>query len=125
MTELAADILQRALGQSGQHMTAVRGRIINKFVDHEISVGRDAQRAFVEKQKLGGPGRRCVDALVVHHARADGELVGRAARRSAFTHGVDRRGGADLLRQRGPRHDQRGGERRVDVRLTHHTTPNV
>ena len=106
-------------------MTAVRRRIVNEFIDHEIGVTRDAQRAFVDKQKLRGPGRRGVDAFVVHYARADRELIRRAAGRRAFAHRVDRRRGADLLRQRRPARDQRGGERCYDELATHDTTSNA
>src|SRR5262249_11384976 len=65
MAQLAADILQRALGQSGQHMTAIRRRIVDEVIDHEIGVRLNAQRALVEKQKLRRSRGRRVDAFVV------------------------------------------------------------
>ena len=49
MAELAANILQRALGQLGKHVAAARRRIVDELVDHQARVRRDIQRAFVEK----------------------------------------------------------------------------
>ena len=99
MAELAANILQRALRQFGQHVAAIGGGIVDKLVDHQARIRRNAQRAFIEKQKLHGTGRRGVDALLVQHARTHREGGGRAAGRRAFGTGIDRGCGADLLRQ--------------------------
>jgi len=81
MAELAADILQRALRQFGQHVAAIGSGIVDQLVDHQTGIRRNTQGAFVEKQKLYGAGRRGVNAFLVQHARADGERGGRAAGR--------------------------------------------
>jgi len=99
MAELAADILQRALRQFGQHVAAIGSGIVDELVDHQTGIRRNTQGAFVEKQKLYGAGRRGVNAFLVQHARADGERGGRAAGRCGLATGIDRGRGADLLRR--------------------------
>src|SRR5215472_7150325 len=61
MAELAADILQRALRQFGQHVAAIGSGIVDELVDHQTGIRRNTQGAFVEKQTatLEVPVRYC------------------------------------------------------------------
>ena len=54
MAQLTADQPQSALGERHRHVAAAGSRIVDEFVDHDLAVRRDAERASVKKEKLHG-----------------------------------------------------------------------
>lgn len=97
VAQLATDETQRALSERRHHAAATVARIVNKLVDYNFTVRRDAQRAAVKKEKLHRSGRGCLDPLVVHDAGTDSQRGGAPSGRRALAFGIDRGRGPDLL----------------------------